>query len=195
MALNPSKARELLLALSNAQDDQNIRAAADRVLNFLLNQLEELRELANGYPANPISAAVWMDGTALTQLCDELTALLAVKALPNQQELASRLAVGMACQVMGHYPEQIFPRILRNSRCREGISHLDEAIGGYEAIVADFSEMGLDDLLDDRGPLDESARVVLESVHDAAERLGELQPERQAGLQSLQLDVKRRLNE
>jgi len=111
----------------------------------------------------------------------------------REEEFASRLATGIACQVMGRYPEQIFPRVLRNSRCREAIADIEKAIGGYEAIVDDFHKMGLVDLLEDNEPLDKSERAILESVLEAAKRLGELRPEQFAGLQDLQLTSKRRL--
>ena len=157
---------------------------AAALLNFLLRQLEELRDLANGYPRNPIAGDVWFSGKALAELCDELTVVLADRGLPEQEELASRLAVGMALQVMGHYPEEIFPRVLRNARCREALGQLTEAITGYESIVDDYVEMGLAELLEDE-QLDASSRMILESVGYAATRLGELDPERVEALVSL----------
>ena len=193
MALSPAKARKLVEALHNANGDDDARVAGEEVLNFLLGQLEELRDLANGYPRNPISGDVWSDGAALAQLCDELTDYFSHMKLLREEELASRLATGMACQVMGHYPEEIFPRVLRNSRCRESISDLDNAIGGYEAIVADFGEMDLDYLLEDDCPLDESGRAVLEAVHQAATRLQELRPEKAVDLEGLIPTLERRL--
>jgi hypothetical protein len=193
MLLDPAKARHLMGTLASALGDDDVRAAAEDVLNFLLRQLEELRELANGYPRNPIDGAVWSDGKALAEICDELTELFSRKGLLREEELASRLATGMACQVMGHYPEEIFPRVLRNSRCRETIADLEEAIGGYEAIVGDFHAMGLAELLEDDQPLDQSERAILESVYEAARRLGELRPERIVEHEGLQLTLKRRL--
>src|SRR5215510_14640580 len=177
MPLDPAKARRLIGALASAQGDDDVRAAAEDVLNFLLMQLEELRDLANGYPRNPIEGAVWYDGKALAEFCDELTGLFSRKGLLREEELSSRLATGMACQVMGHYPEEIFPRVLRNSRCRKTIADLEEAIGGYEAIVGDFHTTGLAEFLEDDQPLDQLARAILESVYEAARRLGELRPE------------------
>jgi hypothetical protein len=193
LTLDPEKARHLMGAMASAQGEDNVLAATEDVLNFLLRQLEELRELANGYPRNPIDGAVWSNGKDLAEICDELTELFSRKGLLREEELASRLATGMACQVMGHYPEEIFPRVLRNSRCRETIADLEEAIGGYEAIVGDFHAMGLSELLEDDQPLDQSERAILESVYEAARRLGELRPERNGELEDLQLTLKRRL--
>ncbi len=193
MALSPAKARKLVEALHKASGDDDARVASEEVLNFLLGQLEELRDLANGYPRNPISGAVWSDGADLARLCDDLTSRFSGMKRPREEELASRLATGMACQVMGHYPEEIFPRVLRHSKCREAVSDLENAIGGYEAIVADYDEMDLDYLLEDDCPLDESGRAILEAVHQAASRLRELRPEKAVDLEGLMLNLERRL--
>jgi hypothetical protein len=149
--------------------------------------------LANGYPRNPISAEVWTDGKALAELCDELTGVLQAKGYPHEAELASRLATGMACQIMGHYPEEIFPRVLRNSRCREAIDNLDDAIGGYEAIVGDFEALELNYLLDEAEPLEEAGHVILAAVHEAIGRLNELHPERAPALAPLSAALSQRL--
>ena len=45
----------------------------------------------------------------------------------------------MALQVVGHYPEEIFPRVLRNARCRESLAMTDEAIGGTGALSMTFN--------------------------------------------------------
>ena len=192
--LDPDRGQQLLASLAAARDHDDVREAAGQALNFLLKQLEELRVLANGYPRNPISGAAWVDGKALTEVCDALADELSRRGLPHEEELASRLATGMACQVMGHYPEEIFPRVLRNSRNRESIAEIDQAIGGYEAIIADFGALGLECLLEDDEPLDESGRVILVSVNEAANRLGELRPEQVTTLEKLQVSLLARLS-
>ena len=188
MSLDPERARKLLDVVSRAQTRNESGEAAVELLNFLLRQLEELRDLANGYPRNPIAGDVWFNGKALAEICDELADQLAGRELPEQEELASRLAVGMALQVMGHYPDEIFPRIVRNSFHREALGQLDDAIGGYEAIVGDFESMGLGEIFEYE-ELDASSRKILESVEVAASRLGELRPERADGLADLRAAI------
>lgn len=100
---------QLVSQLEAEHEPRQLAASADEALNFLRKQLEELRDLANGYPRNPISVTVWSDGQAFTLACDALVEALAGRNEAVRQELASRLAAGMACQVMGHYPEEIFP--------------------------------------------------------------------------------------
>jgi hypothetical protein len=178
----------------NASDHDDVQVAAEQALNFLMKQLEELHVLANGYPRNwGTPAAVWIDGAALASWCDALTGAFSSKGLPREEELASRLATGMAYQVMGHYPEQIFPRVLRNSRCREAIDDLDGAIQGYQAILSDFRVLGRDYLLEDDEAPDKTDRTILESVYEAAKRLGELKPEQATALKDLQASIQRRL--
>lgn len=190
MGLNPTHARQLMEGVAHAKTRPKMGEAAAVLLNFLLRQLEELRDLSNDYPRNAIRGDVWFDGRALTELCDELTGLLSRFKLPEQEELASRLAVGMACQVMGHYPEQIFPRVLRNARCKEAISEADEAVDLYEAIVDDFKTMELDELLHEE-PMEASSRVILESLDSALERLCERRPEQLAAHESLRAQLRK----
>lgn len=193
MALEATKVCELLAALAKEPDPDAAEAAVTQLLNFLLKQLEELRELANGYPRNPISGDAWVAGATLAGVCDHLTDELAKRGLRRHEELASRLAAGMACQVMGHYPEQIFPRVVRNARCREAIGDVAEATGCYESVVADFHELGLSEMLDDAAEsIDESGRVILAAVsrpgrHDGFWRSKAPKPARQ-----LILGVRRR---
>jgi hypothetical protein len=55
--------------------------------------------------------------------------------------------------------------------------------------------MGLAELLEDDQPFDQSERAILESVYEAARRLGELRPERIVEHEDLQLALKRRLTQ
>jgi hypothetical protein len=192
MPLDPARAKQLVSKVRDVPHGE-LPAEADTTLTFLLEQLGLLRELSNDYPRKTISAAVWMDGAALTGTCDELTEILAHRAQPRRQELASRIAVGMACQIMGHYPEQIFPRTVRNARCREAIQQIDAAISTYKAVVDDFSALHLEELLDEPDSLDESERTILSAVGEALERLLVLQPPRAAERQALLKRVDARL--
>jgi hypothetical protein len=179
MPLNPTYAQMLVSKLKEIDEPRDLAIEADRALNFLLKQLEELRVLANGYPRNPISGSVWTDGKALTEICDELTGELDRRNQAERQEFASRLSVGMACQVMGHYPEEIFPRVVRNGRCCEAIHAVENAIKSYEAVVQDFSILDLEEILEEIVPIDEDEgeRFILAAVREALERLLALQPQ------------------
>lgn len=191
--LSSSHARELFDAVVAADTRDGTGRAATALLNFLLQQLEALRTLANGYPRNPIAANVWSDGKSLAELSDELVDVLAERAFPELEELASRIAAGMACQVMAHYPEEIFPRVVRNARCREAIGQVAEAIGSYRAVLSDFHQLELMDLLDEEEELGPTARIILLALSQAVGRLSELQPERRAPLEGLASLLARRL--
>ncbi|XYH93185.1 hypothetical protein ACMHYB_35700 [Sorangium sp. So ce1128] len=193
MPLDPARATELVSQLDAAREPRQLAASADEALNFLLKQLEQLRDLANGYPRNPISGTVWSDGQALTLVCDALTGSLAGRNEAARQELASRLAVGMACQVMGHYPEEIFPRVVRNARHREAIQQADDAVGLYQAVVDDFRSLDLDYTLDENEPLSESERYILEALSIALERLIALRSDPDHQLSELRQRVHARL--
>ena len=179
MALDSAYARMLVSKVKDSDGSRDLAIEADQALKFLLKQLDELRVLSNGYPRNPISGNVWMEGQALTEICDELIDALDGRDQAERQEFASRLSVGMACQIMGHYPEQIFPRVVRNGRCREAIHQVENAIVSYEAVVRDFSLLDLDEMLEEVVPFDEDEgeRFILMAVREALERLLVLQPQ------------------
>jgi len=184
-ALSPAHAHGLFLNVVKAEGRNQAGEAAAALLNFLLPQLDTLRELANGYPRNPIDGSVWSDGKTLAELCDELTTVLAARELPQQEELASRLAAGMALQVMSHYPEEIFPRIVRNARCREALGQEEAAVRSYEAVLGDFYRLELLELLDDGVALDEASRGIVAALSTAVARLAELRPARRPTLRAL----------
>lgn len=176
MKLDPAHACALLDRLKLATEAADVQALTDEVLDFLRTQLEALREQANGYPRGAINMGVWTAGGDLASLADALADELHQRQLPKPEELASRLATALAFQVMSHYPQEIFPRVLRNARCREAIGDLPEAIGCYEAIVADYAELALEqDWLEPGAETTEEWNwVALDAVHAAAGRLTEL---------------------
>lgn len=192
MTLDPEYANMIVSRLKDIDEPQDFEIEADKALSFLHEQLKELSDLMNGYQDNLYPAVFWRDGVALTDICDELTDILDGRNQAERQEFASRLAGGMTCQIMGHYPEQIFPRVLRNAHCREAIHHYEDAIGSYLAIVRDFSDLGRDYLLDEVEPLDETERCILSAVREALERLEALQSQWNEGHQDLlhKIDVR-----
>jgi hypothetical protein len=100
----------------------------------------------------------------------------------------------MACQVMAHYPEEIFPRVVRNARCREDLGERDVAADCYRSILSDFQQLELTELLvPDAEPLQPADRTIIDAVCTAAQRLGELRPEGRPQLAELQQALLARL--
>jgi len=80
--------------------------------------------------------------------------------------------------VVGHYPEEIFPRVLRTAKCREVNGKPDKAIDDYLAILGDFRHLDLEFMLEDEDALQDSERCILASLVEAIEGLGRLAPAR-----------------
>lgn len=150
--LDPAAAATLVDAVERAESRDVAQAFALEAGQFLIDQLQVLRALANGYPRNPINGAVWFAGRELAEICDRFALSVGRHGLEKGEEQATALAVSLALEVMGHYPDQIFPRVLRNAKCLEAHGNNDDAVTGYEAIVGDFDRMGLDEILDDAEP-------------------------------------------
>lgn len=176
--LDVAEAIARVKAVNDAATRAEVEGAAHSALAFVAAQSELLHTAANGYPRNPISVDVWMGGTELARACDALADSLGTRGLREEEAEASRLAVSCACSVVGHYPEKIFPRVLRHARCQEALGKLEVAIPSYAAVVRDFQQLELDQLyLDDQGePLGEPGRTILIAVSECLGRLRTLAP-------------------
>lgn len=177
MELNAREAQRLVDLVAQAPDVQAAVAAAQTALTFLIGQLHLLGDLSNGYPRNSIDGAVWQEGYDLTEACDRFADAVSRWHQRRGEEQATRLAVAMAMQVLGHYPNEIFPRVLRNAKCCEALAMTAEAVESFLCIVGDFEAMQLQELLDPGEPLDGSQLTILTSLSEAL-----------AGLQRLSQD-------
>jgi len=177
--LDPTTAAKLVDAVEHATSRESAQACALEAGQFLIGQLQVLRAKANGYPRNPIDGATWFAGRDLAETCDRFANSAGRHRLANGEEQATALAVAMALQVMAHYPDEIFPRVLRNARCLEARGKEEEAVGAYQAIRDDFEQMDLDEILDeiesDTVP-DEATAKILSAVVDAIDGLARLRP-------------------
>jgi hypothetical protein len=179
--LDPDAMRALVERVTTADTDGAAREAADRAIVFLQTQCKLLKRLANNYPANGIRADVWVHGTALARWSGRLADDLERRGATELEEHARTLALSATCKVMGHYPEQVFPRVIRRAGCNERLGRIATAVQGYRAIVKDFKQLGLEaDLIspdDTDEALDGAGRVTLEAVEEALRRLTELSPD------------------
>jgi hypothetical protein len=151
-------------------------AGAEKAFSFLVGQLHALADSANGYPRNPIEGRVWTEGRRLTAVCDEFADAVSRWQQREGEEQATRLAASMAMQILADYPEEIFPRVLRNAKCCESLGMINEAADGYRCIVADFGQLDLEDQLNE-DPLEGSWLTIVESLNEALAGLHRLSPE------------------
>lgn len=121
MDLDAERALRLVDAVEHAPTREEARDRCARAWDFLLAQYHLLRERANGYPRNPIDGATWMEGLRLAQVCDRFADVVRDQANRAGEAQAAGLATAIACQVVGHYPEEIFPRVLRAAECHEAL--------------------------------------------------------------------------
>jgi len=96
---------------------------------------------------------------------------------PKGEEQISRLAATMAMQVMAHYPNEIFPRVLRHVRCCETLGQVAEALDGYRCITGDFEVMELQNLCDTTEQLEATDWTILQSTSDALAGVQRLSPD------------------
>ena len=177
MKLNSKEAQRLVELVAQAGDLDAAIAAAQRALSFLIGQLHVLGDLSNGYPRNPIDGDVWQEGRRLTMVCDQFADAVSRWEQRRGEEQATRLAISMALQVLAHYPEEIFPRVLRNAKCCESLGMMAEAADGYRCIVSDFCALGLEEHLDAADSLEGSQITILTCLHEALARLHRLSPQ------------------
>jgi hypothetical protein len=191
MKLNSQEAQRLVDLVVQAQDLDAAIAAAGKAFSFLVGQLHALGDSANRSPRNPIDGNIWKEGHALTSVCDRFADAVSRWQQRRGEEQATRLAVSMALQVVAHYPEEIFPRVLRNAKCCESLGMTGEAVEGYRCIVDDFDKLGLEELLNTSDPLEDSQITILTCVRQALSSLLRHSPQ---GLADAQLALRDRLN-
>lgn len=185
--LNSQEAQRLVDLVARASDVHAAIAAAQTALTFLISQLHLLGDLSNGYPRNPIDGGVWQEGCRLTAVCDRFADAVAQWQQYRGEEQVTALAVSMAMQVLAHYPEEIFPRVLRNAKCCESLGMTTEAANGYRCIVSDFAALQLEELLDEDSPLEDA---ILTSLREALAGLQRLSPQ---GLTESQLALQEKV--
>jgi hypothetical protein len=176
--LKSDEARRLVDLVGQAQTVDAAVASAETAFSFLVAQLHILGDSANGYPKNPINAQVWTEGLNLANTCDRFADAVARWDQRRSEEQATRLAATMALQIMAHYPEEVFPRVVRNAMCCEGLAMIVEAIDGYTSVVDDFDHLQLEEILDSSGPFNDSEAKILTAVHNAFAGLQRLSPHR-----------------
>lgn len=189
--LNSQEALRLIDLVVQAQNLDAAVAAAETAFSFLVGQLHILGDSANGYPRNAIDARVWTEGYALAQACDSFADAVAGWNQRRGEEQATRLAATMALQIVAHYPEEIFPRVLRHAVCCEALGMTSEAVKGYGNIIGDFDQLCLEEILDSTEPFSDSEVKILTSVRNSFIALQRLSPQ---GLSDAQHEIRERLN-
>jgi hypothetical protein len=176
MNLDSRNAQRLVDEIDQATTPEEALMRCSQAWDFLLAQFHLLCDQANGYPHNAIDGATWSEGHQLAQVCDRFADIVGRQGNRSGEEQAAGLATAIACQVVGHYPEEIFPRVLRTAKCREANGKPDKAIDDYLAILGDFRHLDLGFMLEDEDALQESERRVLGSLIEAIEALERLAP-------------------
>lgn len=175
--LNSNEAARLVNLVEQAKEIEVAIKAAESAFSFLLMQLQLLKDRANGYPRNPISADVWGEGYALISVCDRFAVASKKWGMLYGEEQATKVAVLTALQVVAHYPEEIFPRVVRNAECCESLNMIAEAISGYRSVVGDFNNLQLKELIEDFKTLEIKRRLILTSTYEALHGLKRLAPD------------------
>jgi hypothetical protein len=181
MNLDSRNAQRVIDEIGQATTPEEALSRSSRAWDLLLAQFHLLCDRANGYPRNPIDGETWWEGHQLARVCDRFADSVQKQGNRSGELQAAALATAIACQVVAHYPEEIFPRVLRTARCREAVAKPDEAADDYLAILEDFRNLELESLLDGEEAPQDSQRCVLTCLVAAIEALERLDPARLGG--------------
>ncbi|MEZ6058028.1 MAG: hypothetical protein R3C01_15115 [Planctomycetaceae bacterium] len=143
------------------------------VLNTLRHldaEVENVRQQANGYPANSISALVWVNGAGYGNLACALTHHFRNAGWLKREENASALWAKATLSVCSHYHHMVGPAMLANADCHDRLGNTERATLMYEGVVKDFAFIA-DNWLNDSDPPHDVDRLALESLQTAMERL------------------------
>lgn len=150
--------------------EADLRDSARQALKTLHAECVRVQESAGDYPANAITADVWMDGANLGLFAEAFAALLKDRGLTDFEEKAHTLRCMAVLAVQGHYHHIVGPAMLARAECNERLG--DAVLAGrlHQAVVADFAWLvdeasGSDDAPagDDRAAL-ECLAVALDGV-------------------------------
>lgn len=141
-----------------------------QVLQCLDAGIEAVRQRANGYPANPISADVWLTGAGYGNLACALTHHFKTAGWLKREENASALWAKATLTVCAHYHHMVGPAMLANADCHDRLGNVERSSQMYAAIVNDFAFLLNDWVNQTEAPANEN-RVALESLQTAVERL------------------------
>lgn len=140
------------------------------VLRRLDAAVEDIRVQANGYPANPISGLVWMNGAGYAGLANELTTHFRSAGWLDREEIASALWAKATLAVCSHYHHMVGPAMLANADCQERLGNAERAASLYSSVVLDFAFIADDWSEEPEAPTPDD-RLALVSLLTATERL------------------------
>lgn len=178
--LNAAESKQLTETALNALetgDEAEMRSAVEAALTFLAEQVTLLREKANGYPANPIQADIWMEGTALATHGAALAEALHKTDWTEAELTAAQCWASATLAVQSHYRNLVGPAMLAMAEPAERLGETQYAASLYDAIIKDFEDL-IDTYEGETESLSEEDedRVALESLKTALERRLDIHP-------------------
>jgi hypothetical protein len=156
--------------------EKELRNVAMRVLDVLHRECVEVSKKADGYPANPISADVWLNGAMLGPMAESLADLLDQRGLHDLEEQAHCLRCMAVLSVQSHYHHLVGPAMLARAECNERLGNPDLAVQIYQAVIGDFSWFVEQGESEPDAPSDED-RISLECLAQALDRIVAIQPD------------------
>jgi hypothetical protein len=165
------EARAILeLDLQSDESRQQHEETVMRALRHMDAQIETVRRKANGYPARPISAEVWISGAGYADLACALTEHFRTARWLAREENASALWAKATLAVCSHYHHLVGPAMLANADCHDRLGNLERSSQMYAGIIKDFAFF-LERWIDETEAPGEETRISLESLQTAVERL------------------------
>jgi len=147
--------------------------AVYQTLVLLNDEIEKIRQRANGYPVNPISADVWVTGTQYAGLACALTQHFQAAGWLKREETASGLWAKATLAVTSHYHHLVGPAMLANAACHERLGNLSRAAEMYTGVVRDFAVFA-DEWQAEAAAQTGNDRTSLECLKTAVERMLDL---------------------
>jgi hypothetical protein len=160
----------LRLDLASGAARESNRDVVIGVLKRLDIAVEAIRQQANGYPENPISAAVWLNGAGYANLACALTQHFKEAEWLEREENASMLWAKATLAVCSHYHHMVGPAMLANADCHDRLGNAERAAEMYRGVVKDFAFL-VENYSADEEPPDDDNRTAIESLRAAIDRL------------------------
>ncbi|MDU1890243.1 MAG: hypothetical protein E6767_06095 [Dysgonomonas sp.] len=129
----------LMMALEiNGNYDEASGKVERKILDSLPELVKAIQSESNGYPRQPISALVWMEGAGLRAVLNGLAYYYEKKEDIDHLHLAVILRTQITLAIMGHYKNIVGPDMVEAAKVKERIGQTEAALAFYNAVKKDF---------------------------------------------------------
>lgn len=119
-------------------DHAFVSVMADEASKRLTTLSVKIEQDAGGYPVNPISAKVWMDGASARMLALTVAEYFKGESRPKDELQMLFVRAKITNAIMSHYPHEVGPCMVDVGEAFERLERKEKAEPFFNAVILDF---------------------------------------------------------